>query len=195
MVEHSIVKDIQTSWPLQNLVISIFWEEKGLIALRFAQVYGFLLLCDFETFPSAIREQWSHLFFFLSGSLHFMIGQDYYYEVIQSLTQVIGNLIGYGVALVLTLTLGFIILLNKKANYRLFKLTKRAYTFKWLAWLAEALFFPLLINLVEFGTCKFASNKRAVTVVQCQNQLPHGYTVTLVISYGSIAIGLVYLLG
>jgi hypothetical protein len=52
------------------------------------------------------------------------------------------------VLLVLTLTLGLIILLNKKANYRLFKLTKRAYTFKWLAWLAEALFFPLLINLV-----------------------------------------------
>lgn len=148
--------------------MSLFWEEKALLALRFAQIYGFLLLCNFEAFPSAIREQWSHFFFFLSGSLHFMAGQDYYYQVIQSLTMVIGNLIAYGVVLALVLTLGGVIVFDRKINYRLFKLTKKAYTFKWLAWFAEALYFPLLMNLVEFGTCQFASAKRAVTVVQCQ---------------------------
>ena len=54
-MEHSVIKEIRTSRLFDNLDISLFWEEKALIIIRFAQLYGFLLLIMFETFPSAVR--------------------------------------------------------------------------------------------------------------------------------------------
>jgi len=106
----------------------------------------------------------------------------------------LANLYAHGAFLALSVIIGLTILLNGKLNYRVLKLTKRAYTFKWLAWLAELLFFPTVLNVVEFSACPFGSAKRAVVVVQCAAELPHGYSVMLAVAYGSIGLGLCYIL-
>ena len=76
LVEHSVIREIKTSGISDNLDVSLFWEEKALIAIRYAQLYGYLLLCYYEAWPFDVRDQWAHLFFFLTGTLHFMVGQD-----------------------------------------------------------------------------------------------------------------------
>ena len=34
-----------------NVWVSLFWEEKIILMLRYCQFYGFLLLCFYETWP------------------------------------------------------------------------------------------------------------------------------------------------
>jgi hypothetical protein len=42
-----VLKEITTN-KLGNLVISLFWEEKALILIRFIQFYGYLLMAFYE---------------------------------------------------------------------------------------------------------------------------------------------------
>lgn len=68
-----VLKEIGTN-IFGNLKISIFWEEKILIIIRFIQFYGYLLMCFYEVFPFDFREIWARFFFFMTGSFHFMLG-------------------------------------------------------------------------------------------------------------------------
>ena len=55
--------------------------------------------------------------------------------------------------MILLILLVTIVLCSKKLNYRLFKLSKNLYFFKWASWCLEIIYFPLLLNIIEFSTC------------------------------------------
>lgn len=86
-----------------------------------------------------------------------MLGQDYYYQVIQSVELTLYNLILYYAFMILLILLVTIVLCSKKINYRLFKLSKNLYFFKWASWCLEIIYFPLLLNIIEFSTCQYSS--------------------------------------
>ena len=76
-----VLKEISENW-FGNIKVSLFWEEKILLIVRFAQYYGYLLLCFYEVFPFDFKEYWGRFFFFLIGSFQFMISQEQYYAVL-----------------------------------------------------------------------------------------------------------------
>jgi len=47
----SVQQDITESKYGKNLVVSLFWEEKILLILRFLQLYGYLMLVCYEVWP------------------------------------------------------------------------------------------------------------------------------------------------
>lgn len=49
-MENSVIKEIKENF-FGNLEISLFWEEKIIMIIRFVQFYGFLLMCLYEVFP------------------------------------------------------------------------------------------------------------------------------------------------
>jgi hypothetical protein len=150
----------------------------------------------YETFPFQVRETWSHLFFFMTGSFHFMVSQDQYYAVIQSIDQIVGNLAGYYLFLILIIVALFVMVLNRTINYRLIKLRKQGvYFFKWAFWVLEAAYFPIMLNVITFTTCQFDSDKLAVVVVDCANDIPHGYTIMMVLALFVLVAGLLYIVG
>ena len=157
-MEHSVLKEIEVNY-FGNLNVSLFWEEKFLLIFRFIQFYGFFLMIVYETFPFEVRDKWSHFFFFMTGSFQFMIGQEQYYAVIQSFTMIAANLISYVAFLVVIVILFAAMMLNKTLNYRLLKLSKGFYFFKWAFWFMELIYFPLLLNIVEFATCDYTSKR------------------------------------
>jgi hypothetical protein len=107
-----------------NLDISLFWEEKALMIIRFIQFYGYLLMAFYEEFPFDYRDQWARFFFFMTGSFQLMLGQSFYYQLIQSKWQTIGNLIGYHSFMVLIIGLFFLFMFKKTLHFRLLMLKK-----------------------------------------------------------------------
>mmetsp|Transcript_11575 Transcript_11575/g.17491 ORF Transcript_11575/g.17491 Transcript_11575/m.17491 type:complete len:83 (+) Transcript_11575:598-846(+) len=47
----SMIKEEQTTNCLNNYEVSLFWEEKLALILRFLQFYSFLLLIFYEQWP------------------------------------------------------------------------------------------------------------------------------------------------
>lgn len=194
-MEYSVVNDVKPN-RLGNLDISLFWEEKALIIIRFIQFYGYLLIIMYETFPFEVRDRWAHFFFFMSGSFHFMIGQDYYYAIIQSIDLIVRNLAGYYAAMLLIVFAYFAMMLNRMIHYRLNKLRKEGlYFFKWAFWFAEIVYFPLMLNVITFSTCQFHSGKLAVVVANCTRDIPNGYTIMMVLALFVLVAGLLYNVG
>ena len=79
--EEPTIDDIRQNC-LRNVSISLFWEEKTIMILRFIQFYGYLMLVCYEMWPNQARYMWGYFFFFMSGSFYFMLGSDQYYNTI-----------------------------------------------------------------------------------------------------------------
>jgi len=86
-----------------------------------------------------------------------------------------------------------IILLNKTINFRLIVYRKKFYFFKWIAFLLELIYLPLLLNIVNYALCQYHSNKDSVKIVDPHKDLPlWGATVMWVSALVSLIIGFLY---
>lgn len=65
-----------------NVTISLMWEEKVVLILRYCQFYGFLLLIFFENWPDNYQSM-SGFLFLMSGQWNLLIGgQEAWYNMI-----------------------------------------------------------------------------------------------------------------
>ena len=64
-----------------NVVVSLFWEEKFLLVIRYIQLYGFLMIAFYESWPTEARRLWSYVMLGSTGSFHLIYD---YYGTIQS---------------------------------------------------------------------------------------------------------------
>jgi len=55
-----------------NLEISLYWEEKIVIFFKILQLYGFLFLVYYESWPSRAREDFTLLFTSSTMSWHIL---------------------------------------------------------------------------------------------------------------------------
>jgi hypothetical protein len=70
---------------------------------------------------------------------------------------------------------------------------KRFYFFKWMAFLTELLYLPLLLNIVHYGICQYTSDKDSVIVINPNKDLPISiYTIMWVGVLVSLVLGLIY---
>ena len=59
-----------------NLEVSLFWEEKIFLCVRYAQFYGYLLLIFFEFWPDKYQNM-SEFLFLLGGQWNLIINPDF----------------------------------------------------------------------------------------------------------------------
>ena len=57
-----------------NLEVSLLWEEKIILMLKFAQLYGFLLAVFYESYPFQYQETLGPALFALSGDFYLIFG-------------------------------------------------------------------------------------------------------------------------
>jgi hypothetical protein len=51
----------------------------------------------------------------------------------------------------------------------------------------------LLLNIIEFSTCRYASDKQGISVVkECGRQFPYGYTIMMSVALFALVAGLLY---
>lgn len=103
------------------------------------------------------------------------------------------NLIAYFSFLVVLVLTFAVIMLSKTIHYRLLKKKKSIFVFKWLAWFTELIYFPLMLNIVEYSTCNYYTQKEAVILINCKRDIPFGwYTVMWVSTLVALVVGLLY---
>lgn len=102
------------------------------------------------------------------------------------------NLLAY-CSLLVFLTLSFIVCFCLPSfRYRINRIRKRIYIYKWTLWILELAFFPAVLNVVEFSVCPFSTAKSALVLVQCVTQLPFGWKLVLVTSGAAALIAVLY---
>ena len=136
------------------------------MVIRFIQFYGYLMLVCYEMWPNKARLMWSYFFFFMSGSFYFMLGEDKYYATLQDLNLTVANLGCYTGFLVLLIGVVMLIMFNWKCQFRLLRVAKSCVLLKWGFWLLELIYFPLLINIVEFSAIPYYTSKSAIYVIK-----------------------------
>ena len=65
----------------------------------------------------------------------------------------IGNLIGYLSFMLIIIGLYFLLIFKKTLHYRLLMFKKKFHAYKWMGWFIEIIYFPIMMNIVEYATC------------------------------------------
>ena len=122
---------------LGNLDVSLYWEEKVVLLLRYTQFYGFLLLIFFEDWPEAYRWQSPYMFFF-GGQWNLVYkGQEAWYEMITDADVIFWTFVAnYGV-LLSSVIFGICIFTCKNLNYKLVMYSQKWNVFKTYMWIIE----------------------------------------------------------
>lgn len=77
-----VYEEMPVNW-LGNLEVSLFWEEKIILMIKFLQMYGFVLSVYYETYPFKYQNELGDVLFFMSADfLHVGRGPLHWYQVI-----------------------------------------------------------------------------------------------------------------
>ena len=155
-----------------DLEISLFWEEKLAIMLRYIELYGVIFVFYYEMWPSQLRHQATGMF--TGFVLNFWIySQDKFYGFMRDFDQVWyfllcatgANLLFYGVSV------GF---LNARTiRFRIEKNATRSSGcnfYRFWFWVMEIMMLPLLINVSWPATCNFWTARDAIELTDCKEK-------------------------
>jgi hypothetical protein len=62
-----------------NLEVSLYWEEKALLIIKFLQLYGWLLMTFYENFPYQYQQTMHAFVFLTSADLFCAFGPNNWY--------------------------------------------------------------------------------------------------------------------
>ena len=175
-----------------NLEISLFWEEKILLMIRIAQLYTVIFFFYYEQWPSNTRFYLTAMFSSFTGSLYIRDQSTFYYfmQDLRLLEYVVGgafllNLFLFGLGLCLTC--------KKTLRYRLeFMYSNSCNVYRFFFWILEILFVPLLLNVSWPASCKFWSQRDAITFLKCYEESPIHYWVIKGVMCASYLMALLY---
>lgn len=85
----------------------------------------------------------------------------------QSITITVVNLIFYVGFFVIMILICMSLAWIRKLNFRMLKLKKSIFFFKWALWFVELVYFPVLLNIIQFSTCQYSTQKLTITVINC----------------------------
>jgi hypothetical protein len=150
-----------------NLEVSLFWEEKIAIVIRTLQLYSIMFMFYFEEWPSLTRQHLTPMFASWLLSFH-LRSQEQYYIFIKDFNEIwVVTCIYLGALLVLIAILSYMNC-KRRLKYRLeFTYSKSINWFRWVFWLVEALYLPVLANAAWAGNCSFFSKRAAVFTSKC----------------------------
>lgn len=162
---------IRTHWLTGNISTSLFWEDMICLFIRFQQLYSFLFITYYEFWPSRYREEMTW-WFMLWGGHWYIWTQDMYYAYIEQASDVLKVTFCYLAASIIIFMGAFFLIVNKTFKFRLENVYTRICWYKWLFWLIEWLYFPLLFNTVWNANCKFHTEREAIIIADCDKDIP-----------------------
>lgn len=156
---------ITVNWLTGNLSISLFWEDIFHLLIRINQLYAMLFLAYYESWPTRYRSNMTWWFSIWIWDWN-ILSQENYYEVVQDAVKVRNACLGFLGAAVL-LGLVSLVVQQKTLKFRLENTYSNVYWLKWLFWLVEISFVPLLFNISWYGNCTFVTNRDALKIADC----------------------------
>ena len=121
----------------------------------------------FEEWPSLTREKLTPMFSSFLLSFH-LLTQERFYKFIKDFNEVWLVVSIYLGALMLVVAILSFMNCKRRLKYRLeFTYSKSINWFRWVFWLVEALYLPLLANAAWAGNCQFFSKRAAVITTSC----------------------------
>lgn len=179
-----IFKDIRPNC-FGNLPVSLFWEEKLILIIKFYQLLGFTVILFFEEWPSQYQAL-SGYFCAATLNIYMVLGknsyggdgatakQTQYYFMLENFDPNFWTYLYHYSGLVAIILIGVLMFFNKKINnWSLIQIGRQVQffnMFKLYMWLVEIVQFPILINLVQTGVCKYSTDKILYQSVNCYNR-------------------------
>lgn len=163
-----------------NLPVSLFWEEKLVLLLKFYQFLGFTLIVFFEQWPNRWQELSGYFcaatfnFYMLGGDDSAKAKQKLYYNMLTTFDPNFWTYMYTYTGLVATILLGLVMFFNKRFNSwtirSVVRQVKTINAFKAYMWFVEIVQFPILVNLVQTGVCKYSTDKIIYKSVNCYSR-------------------------
>lgn len=155
----------------KNLRISLFWEEKIILLIKVLQLYSFLFLIAFEYWPSTTRKYFTPFFTTLLGTFHIW-DDDRYFLMIQDAKYLARYTFYYTAAFFLFVIMVVVLANMPRFRFRVERIwAKKFNVYRMLFWICELLYMPFLANISITGNCKFISERDAIFVTTCRDNV------------------------
>ena len=119
--------------------------------------------------------------------------QDQYYEFMQDLTLIEYVVGGTFILNIVLVVIGLILTCKKTLRYRLeFMYSSSCNIYRLYFWLMELLFVPILINISWPASCKFWTERDAITLVTCEENGTIQYWAIKGVLCGAYLMALLY---
>jgi hypothetical protein len=172
-----------------NFGISLFWEEKIIILIRFLQLYSLAYIAFYEYWPYNYVQALEDII--VGVGFNFIYLRAGYYRFIEKFQIYAYNIIGWLIVCGVVTALGVTVIGWKKLRHE-FKHSKTLLK-KWVFNLAELLYTPILMNLIPMLICEHRTIKNGYDPHNCGKYGARYYFYILGIV--AIAVGVLYNIG
>ena len=172
-----------------NFGISLFWEEKILIFIRYLQLYSMVYVAFYEYWPYDYVTYLGD--YIVSMGFNFIYIQKGFYTFIQDFNTFVENIWGWLIVWIILIIIGVTIIRVKRFRHE-FKHSKTLLK-KWVLNIVEILYLPLLFNLIPMLVCDYTTIKNGYELHKCSSYGSKYYFYLLAIVL--IIVGVLYNVG
>ena len=135
-----VYSEMKMSW-LGNLEVSLFWEEKIILIIKFVQLYGFLLSVFYEQWPFKYQNELGTFLFIMSGDFYLAGGGVYqWYNLVQSYAPNAVIFTLWYIVMLVTVGFGISIYTIQSVNYKALVEARRGWNvFRLFHWWIEVI--------------------------------------------------------
>jgi len=169
-----------------NFGISLFWEEKFLLLVRYLQLYSLCYIAFYEWWPFDFNEMLGNIV--LGLGFNFVYLNDGYYKFIEEFEIYGLNIVGWFIVFAIFLASGVTVVRTKKLRHE-FKHSKTLLK-KWLFNISEILYAPILMNLIPMLTCSHKTIKNGYELHECSEYGAKYYF--MLFAFVMIGVGIFY---
>lgn len=121
----------------------------------------------YEDWPTKTRDYGTPAFMTFLLSFH-ITTQDYYYEFMADFNKVLYTTAGFVCATILVGIALASMRCRKRLKYRMeFTYVDQCNWYRWIYWLLEILYVPLLVNATWCGNCSFYTKRAGLEITDC----------------------------
>lgn len=138
-----------------NFGVSLFWEEKIILFIRYLQLWSLTYIAFIEYWPFNFNRDMANPLF--GVGFNFIYLEDGFYKFIEKYNRYAYNIVAWILMFILVSIITVTIVRVKKFRHE-FKHSKTLFK-KWSFNLLELLYIPMFGNLIPFLTCDYITTK------------------------------------
>lgn len=174
---------------LGNFGISLFWEEKVILFIRYFQLYSLCYISVYEYWPYNYSQALENVIVWMG--LNIIYVDNGYYTFIEKFYVYLYNLLAWLGLWVILIGVGVTIIYTKKLKHE-FKHSKTLLK-KWAFNVWEIMFIPLFGNLIPMLSCSHKTTKNGYEMHEWDKY--GAQYIFFILSIAMIAVGILYNLG
>ena len=168
-----------------NFGVSLFWEEKIILTIKYLQFISLTYIAFIEYWPYDFDQALGNVY--AAMGFNFIYVESGYYKFIVEEDRYNYNIAAWLLTFALIFALGSLIILIPKLRHE-FKHSKTLFK-KWAFNVGEILYLPLIMNTIPMLACQYKTIKNGFQQHECKGA--SGY-IYIVIAIGIIFLALVY---